>query len=122
DAIDLLIQEGKSSLTKGAKVVARDTFRKALAGANDRDQVDILAKHLKELGVEVDLAAHFGFIQKWRLLGPFDNHDGVGFQKTFPPEKSVNMSEAVKGREDAPLHWTEHTTSDPYGLVDLNKA
>src|SRR5260370_40903892 len=32
------------------------------------------------------------------------------------------MSQTVKGKEDAPLHWTEHTTSDPYGLVDLNKV
>ncbi len=122
DAVALLLKDGKQCLERGDSRGATMTFRKALTGACDRDQVDLLAKELKGLGVAVDLPAHFGFIQKWQLLGPFDNHEGVGFQRLFPPEEGVDLSATVIGKKDARLRWVEHTTTDPYGLVDVNKA
>ena len=50
-----------------------------------------IAKQLKELGVTVDLAAHFGFIQKWMLIAPFDNTDKKGFAAAYPPEKGIRL-------------------------------
>ncbi len=122
DAVALVIEEAQKHLTKGDKSAATETFRKALSGARDRDQVDLIAKELKTLGLKVDLAAHFGVLQKWRLIGPFDSTGGVGFQKAFPPEKSVDLSASYQGKKEALLHWAAYTTADPYGLVDLNKA
>src|SRR5207245_2227241 len=76
----------------------------------------------KELGEPVDLAAHLGMLRTWYLAAPFDNTDTKGFPVVYPPEKGVDLAAVYKGKGNAEVRWTEHTTADPYGLVDLNKA
>jgi hypothetical protein len=122
DAVALYVKDAQQQLDKGEKTAATAIFQKALSGARDRDQVDTIAKQLKKLGVEVNLATHFGFIQQWQLLGPFDSTGGVGFQKVYPPEKGVDLAATYPGKKDEMVRWTEYTTTDPYALVDLNKA
>ena len=39
----------------------------------------VVTEALKKLGHPVDLASHFGFVQDWNLVGPFDNRQGKGF-------------------------------------------
>ena len=65
------------------------------------DQVDLIAKQLKTLGVAVDLAAHFGFIRRWQLVGPFDHSKGVGFAAVYPPEKGVTLTTSYQGKNAA---------------------
>jgi hypothetical protein len=96
-------------------------YRKALSGAVDQDQVDAAARALKPLGVEIDLATHFGFVRKWRLAAPFDNVHGVGFKAVYPPEKGVERKATYKGKDGEDVAWTAHETRDRYGNVDLNK-
>ena len=122
DAVALVLQEARQFLDKGDKPNATAAFQRALSRARDRDQVDLVAKELKGLGVEVDLAAHFGFIRQWLLIGPFDSSGGAGFQQAFPPEKTIDLTATYAGKRGMPVHWTVHTTNDPYGVVDLNKA
>jgi hypothetical protein len=122
EAVALAIKQAQALAEQGEKSAATAAYRKALAAARDRDQVDQLAKQLKANGVEVDLAAHFGFIRRWRLLGPFDNTCGSGFRQAFPPEKKAELTQTYAGKGGAKLRWTEYTTADPYGVVDLNKA
>jgi len=84
--------------------------------------VDLISKELKALGAEVDLAAHFGFIQKWMLIGPFDNSAGAGFEKEYAPEKVVDLAATHEGKKNLRIAWKEYKTGNPYGLVDLNKV
>jgi hypothetical protein len=122
DAVAQAIEQAQVLLERGEKPAAAAAYRKALTAALDRDQADQIAKRLKALGVEVDLAGHFGFLRRWMLLGPFDNTDGAGFRRAFPPEQKVDLAQTYVGKGGAKLRWTEHTTADPYGVVDLNKA
>ncbi len=122
DAVELVLKGAGRRLERGDRAGATAAYRKALSGALDPDQVDQIAAKLRELGTEVDLAAHFGFLRRWRLLGPFDNHNGVGFNTPFPPEKKVDLAGHYKGKGGAELRWIDYTTNDPYGVVDLNKA
>jgi hypothetical protein len=122
DAVELMIGDAQQKVNRSDKPGATAAFRKALSGARDRDQVDRIAKNLKSLGVEVDLAAHFGFIRQWLLIGPFDSSGGAGFQKEFPPEKGVDLAAIYPGKKQTAVGWTAYTTADPYGVVDLNKA
>jgi hypothetical protein len=122
DAVARALKEAEKVLARDDKPAATAAFQKAFAAALDRDQVDAAAKQLKALGVEVDLAAHFGFIRKWFLVGPFDSTGGVGFQTAYPPEKAVDPAATYPGKQSALLRWKGFTTADPYGLVDLNKA
>jgi hypothetical protein len=122
DAVAVVLVEAKGLLDKQDKAGATAAYRKALTSARDKDQVELIAKQLKPLGVEVDLAAHFGFIQPWMLVAPFDNTGGTGYGIASPPEKHVDLTAAYKGKGEAEVRWVEHVTSDPYGIVNLNKV
>jgi hypothetical protein len=122
DAVVLVLRDARQLMDKGEKSGATAALRKALTGARDRDQVDQIAKDLKSLGVEVDVAAHFGFIRQWLLIGPYDSSGGAGFDKEFAPEKGVDLAAAHAGKDGRPVRWVASTTADPYGIVDLNKA
>ena len=96
-------------------------YQTAFAASRDVDQIKDLAEKLKKLDGEVDLPTHFGFIMKWQLIGPFDNVGGKGFNTAFPPETEIKLDAKYPGKSGE-LAWTEHTTTDPYGMVDLNTA
>jgi hypothetical protein len=97
-------------------------YSKALSSAVNKDQVDQADRQLKKLGVEVDLAEHFGFVRTWHLIAPFDNTNMAGFDVAYPPEKKVDLKAVYRGKDGAEAKWVSHTTNDPYGMVDLNKA
>jgi hypothetical protein len=122
DAVAAAIERARVVDADIHKPEAIAAWRKALGGACDKDQVDEIAKQLKALGVQVDLAAHFGFVRRWHLAAPFDHTKGIGFDAVYPPEKGVELSAAYKGKNGAEVRWKEHATTDPYGKVDLNKA
>jgi len=122
DAVARVLGQAKARAEKKDTSGAVAEFRRALSGARDKDQVDLISKELKALGAEVDLAAHFGFIQKWMLIGPFDNSAGAGFEKEYAPEKVVDLAATHEGKKNLRIAWKEYKTGNPYGLVDLNKV
>ncbi len=123
DAVARVLELADQALKKSDKPAAQAAFRKAFDAALDRDQVDTCVKQLETLGEKADVAGHFGFLQRWHLLGPFDNRDGVGFAKVYPPEiGKLDLTAPQTGKDDAKLTWIAHVTADPYGVVDLNKA
>lgn len=85
-----------------------EDYTKLLGHARERDQVDAIAKKIKELGGKADLLAHGGFLTRWQLFAPFDNKGMKGFGVAYPPE--------LGERKDP----KEVETSDPAGKVDLN--
>jgi hypothetical protein len=119
DAVALAVKQAQVVEDTGAKVTG---YRRALDATLERDQADQIAKELKALGVEVDLASHFGFLRRWQLLGPFDNTGGAGFRRSFPPEQGVDLTRAYQGKRGMTLHWVLYASTDPYGVIDLNKA
>lgn len=99
----------------------RAGLKQILISARDKDQVDAIAKELKELGVEVDIAGHFGFIREWAVLSTFDNTDGKGFATPFPPEEKLPWDALPSGKAGKPTVWKRVTTTKPDGKIDLNK-
>ncbi|MHB1422194.1 MAG: hypothetical protein ACYC3I_03140 [Gemmataceae bacterium] len=122
DAVAAVLKQARSQLDKDDKDAARAAYRRALTGACDKDQVDLIAKELDKLGDKVDVAAHFGFVRQWLLVASFDNHDDAGFNVAYPPEKGVDPKAVYKGKDGKEARWIAVTTVDPYGMVDLNKA
>lgn len=109
------------------QVLAKQATRKALEDllgyARDRDQINALAKELKEKhGVEIDLTRQFGFVTRWLLIGPFDNTKGVGFNNVYPPEKGIDLKASYLSKDNKLVGWQEHVTDKELGLVDLNSA
>jgi hypothetical protein len=122
DAVAARLETASVALKKGDKTTAVAALREALSGACDKDQVDDIAQKLKEQGVSIDLATHFGFVRTWQLIAPFDNPKGKSFAVAYPPEKGVDLRASYKGKGGADCRWTPFTTDDPYGAVNLNKA
>jgi hypothetical protein len=122
DAVARLLDIANKNIAKKDKAAAVTNLREALSGASDRDQVDDIAKQLKGLGVTVDLAQQFGFIRSWHLIAPFDNPKGKNFAVVYPPEKGVDLSATYQGKNGRECRWVPFATTDPYGMVDLNKA
>lgn len=122
DAVALVMKQARGHLDNGNQDAARAAYRRALIGACDKDQVDLIVKELDKLGIKVDIAAHFGFVRQWLLIAPFDNHNGVGFNAAYPPEKGVDLKAVYQGKGGKEAHWTPSTTTSPYGAVDLNKT
>jgi len=121
DAIDFALTKAHARKAPGRKEAAVAAFKELLAAARDQDQVDAIARELKGLGVAVDLQKQFNFIGRWRLLGPFDNTKMAGFDRAYPPEQGNALQGDYAGK-NGKIRWIEHTTADPYGMVDLNNA
>jgi hypothetical protein len=122
DAVAAAIREAKAVQAAGKKQEAVAGWRKAFDGALDKDQVDNTVQALKELGVTVDVAGHFGFIRHWHLAASFPNPQGRDFNTVYPPEKGVDLAATYSGKNGAVVRWKPYTTNDPFGAVDLNKV
>jgi hypothetical protein len=96
-------------------------YQRALSAARDRDQITLLADSLRKLGLAVDLPRHFGFLVRWKVIGPFDNTDEKGFDAAYLPERETDLKARYQGKHGT-LRWTDYVTRDNYGWVDLNKA
>ncbi len=115
-----LIENGDAVLAKKDDAGAIASYRKALDGARDEDQIKALAKKLRGLKETVDLPKHFGLLMNWKLIAPFNNADRKGFDEVYPPEKELNLTASYPGKgKDA--KWTDFTSTDEYGKIDFNK-
>ena len=99
----------------------RDFFKNLLPFARDRDQVDAICAELKKYKIEIDQTAHYGFVTRWLLVGPFENSKGVGFNAAYAPERGVNPAATYTDKSGKAVHWQEYTTTKQLGLVDLNE-
>jgi hypothetical protein len=120
DAVERLVAEAES-LGKDATDQAKQIYRKALSGATDSDLAKKISESLKKLGDDVDLVRHFGFLTDWRIVGPFDNHDFIGFDTAYAPEEELDFAAKLKAKEGE-VAWGEITTTDEFGIVDIAKS
>lgn len=114
------IEKGRAAVEKGDKDAAIAAYREGLSGARDEEQINTLAKGLRDLGEKVDLPAHFGFLMSWHLIAPFTNADRKGFDTVFPPEEKVDLQAAYPGK-GAEAKWQPYASQDDYGMIDFNE-
>lgn len=118
DAVALALDTARHITSKDTAVAA---YLRAFQSARDLDQIKATAARLKELGEPVDVATHMGYVLNWKIIGPFDNADDIGWDTAYPPEKKIDFSATYPG-QTKPVKWGEFATSDEYGLVDLTTA
>lgn len=121
EAVALRIESGNQLESNGQLPAAISAYQEGLSGARDEDQVKELAKRLRGLDQKLDLPKHFGFIQKWKLIGPFDNSNQVGLDNVYPPEIAVDLQGEYAGK-DARATWHEFQGEDDFGMIDMNKT
>src|SRR5947208_708277 len=44
---------------------------------------------------------------KWHCIGPFDNHDGLGFDTAYPPEREIDRSKTYAGKGNTKVRWED---------------
>ncbi|MCS6850063.1 MAG: VCBS repeat-containing protein [Gemmataceae bacterium] len=44
---------------------------------------------------------------RWFLNGPWDNTDGKGFDRVYPPEEGVDLAKVYPGKNNEPAAWRE---------------
>ncbi len=117
DAVDHAISVAAN--LEGAEVIKH--YQTVLTAARDLDQVEDLQDKLKELGEEVNLQEHFGFLPTWKVIGTFNNKDMSGFDVAYGPENDLGAKDSYKG-DSGEVQWIPHTSEDKYAKVDLNEV
>lgn len=122
EAVEHVRHLAQQQLEAGDEAAAVALLERAFAAARDEDQIEALAQELQQRGKHVDLVRHYGFVCRWKLIAPFDNTGEQAFDVAYPPEQELKFSARYVGKAGTEAAWFEHTTEDPHGLVDLNKA
>jgi len=121
DAVAVALIKAAALETAGQKEAAAAAYAKAFAAARDLDQIKEAATKLRSFKQPVNVPLHMGFVMHWYLIGPFDNTDKKGFDVAYPPEKEIDLTATYQGKLGK-VRWFEHTTTDEYGIVDLNAS
>ena len=125
DAVIYTMKQAEKLAADGKKDEAAEKYKAALSGAVDEDQVKKLAEVFKEYGQKINLVDHYGFLTRWKLIGPFDNLEMKGFDVANPPETELAFDkeyDGMNGPDGKPLKatWKELATEDEMGLFDVN--
>ena len=121
DAVQRLLEGASGGDSTQGTVLKTLIYRQALDAARDVDQIQSIADELRRLGQEVDFPRRFGFLMRWKVIGPFENANRMGFDRAFPPENEIDLSANYLGKE-ARAKWQDFVTSDEYGMVDFNRV
>lgn len=108
EAVALTLEQAREALKKAEKKSAHKLFHTAFTAARDVQQGRNAAAGLKELGVDVSVGKHLGFLMDWWLIGPFDGQGQKGFHLSYPPEKKVDLTEELPGQNGKPLRWKRY--------------
>tara|TARA_B100001758_G_scaffold135041_1_gene116238 strand:- start:415 stop:1479 length:1065 start_codon:yes stop_codon:yes gene_type:complete len=120
EAIAMLLIKASGLVKENKKSAAVLMYRQALDAARDLDQIQTISSELRELGRNVNLTKHFGFLTNWNLVGPFHNKGRAGFEEVFGPEKNFSLDAQYKSN-NGNITWKQYSTDDEYGMVDFNE-
>ena len=94
-------------------------YEKVLTKGREVDQIKEASEALEEAGETIDIQSLMGFLPDWQTVGPFDNTGRKGFNTPFPPEEKIDLDANYQGKEDK-IKWSPFSTTDPFGLLDVN--
>jgi hypothetical protein len=121
DAVARLVDQAGRQAQANRTSEAIAAYQQALGAARERDQIDLVAQRLRSLGQKVDLVRQLGFVVRWKLIGPFADVGGKGFDAVYPPEKEIRFDAQYQGKNGT-VAWKDFVAADDYGTVDLNKG
>ncbi len=120
DAVQRVLDEAAQLREAKNDSAAVASYQQVLKSARDVDQVQAISTALSELGQPVSLPEVFGWVKDWRVIGPFDNTAGTGYDTIFPPEENLDFAAEYQGKTGK-VGWKSVTTTNDLGMVDLNK-
>jgi hypothetical protein len=131
EAIQLQLDRLEESSSEQPQLLVAN-YERLLMAARLPTQIQELAGRLREAGGSVDLLQHFGFIDRWLTVGPFDNTQGIGFDKVYGPEEDYLAGRSTTVEQElatvsypgknGPVGWKEIKTTEQEGVIDLAEA
>lgn len=112
DAIDHVLELADKAKAAGNRAEALRKFRLAFDSSRDIEQAREAAVGLLDLGTEVGIARHLGFLTDWHLLGPFDGMGQKGYHLAYPPEKTLDLMATYEARGKK-LSWKPYAVKEP---------
>lgn len=112
-----------NTLQVAAPEIIRDGDQYYIAALNP-DLDGIRMAKLKFVKVKKDAAntsrmtGLFGQIAEWKLLGPFQNEAGTGFDSIYPPEESLDFQASYPGQFYQQIRWKKYRPTYS-SLLDL---
>lgn len=100
-----------------------EQLKKVLDASRHPTQIVELIEKLKAVGVTVDQSKHMGFVNHWKLIGPFDNVGSDKFDVVYDVETDWSkgkVKETYPGK-NGDTQWVEHSTDNNEGQVDVAK-
>ncbi|MEO8271511.1 MAG: hypothetical protein ABI557_17440, partial [Aureliella sp.] len=79
-----------------------------------------IAESLRGLDQAIDLPQHFGFLQNWQLIAPFENAGQAGLDIAYPPESTIDLQAKYPGKEGT-ASWQAYAGENDFGMIDFNK-
>lgn len=120
DGVEKLLVQANQFMTSSNRPGATLLFQQSLSFAREVDQIDLIARNLRALGQNLDLAQTLGFVTQWKVIGPFDSTGGKGFGAVYPPEEKIDLTAEYDGKLGK-THWQDLATVDEYGNLNMNK-
>lgn len=65
------------------------------------DKAASLTLHLGDTDFNIPVLA----AERWNVIGPFANAEGLGYEKAYAPETEQSASQALSSRSNLPLKW-----------------
>ena len=95
----------------------------AFTQVRDVQQVETIADMLAEHGMMVNTQKQLGFINRWHIVGCFDNKDEKGFSVAHGPEKdpsSIDVEKnTFKDAEGNEVKWAVAETAERSGVINI---
>ncbi|MBN1342575.1 MAG: HEAT repeat domain-containing protein [Phycisphaerae bacterium] len=111
----------KMNLKKDAKQTAAILKKLIDAGIVPPGQMQNVLQHLRATGDKSNVAEKLGMITHWWVIGPWPSPEWSAFDKTFFPEKEIDLAKTYKDG-DRELKWKPVVTASPEGRVDLRAS
>lgn len=122
EAVAAALKEGERLGKEGKKEQALAEYWRAFAASRDVDQARTLAARLRDAGMTVSVADHFGFLRDWYAVGPFSARGMKGFKTVYPPEEKVDLEAELLGKGDEKLRWTRYQVREAVGGLPARVA
>lgn len=80
-----------------------------------------LAKRRGTITQATEWYQRLGAVKQWRVIGPFSNVSGSGYDKAYPPETEDVPLAVYSGESSAEVRWIDLTVTRRDGWIDMRQ-
>lgn len=94
-----------SASASGQDDLIQSTARSLAENPQALPEVRASARSVLAEQAGTEASAQLGYVQSWKIIGPFDNVSKSGLEKIFPPEQSLDLTRSIPGQSKRLVSW-----------------